>query len=145
MKRVSQIWPRFVSWQNLLIASSKARRRKRSRRCVLQFEFRREQELIALLHELKSHSWNPGPFTTHWISRPKYRLISAALYRDRVVHHAIMNLLEPILDPRLHPHSFACRRGKGTHAGFQALSAIVAEVPIYTANGCPQVLPLCRS
>ena len=43
-------------------------------------------------------------------------MISAAPYRDRVVHHALMNVLEPILERHFHPHSYACRRGKGTHA-----------------------------
>ncbi len=44
-------------------------------------------------------------------------MISAAPYRDHVVHHALMNVLEPLLDGRFYPHSYACRRGKGTHAG----------------------------
>ena len=51
----------------------------------------------------------PGPFRSHWITRPKARLISAAPYPDRVVHHALMNVLKPILERHFHPDSFACR------------------------------------
>ncbi|HRY71574.1 MAG TPA: reverse transcriptase domain-containing protein, partial [Phycisphaerae bacterium] len=66
-----------------------------------------------------------GAFTTHWIARPKPRLISAAPYRDRVVHHALMNVLEPILDRHMHPHSYACRREKGTHAAADRLQGLM--------------------
>jgi len=52
-------------------------------------------------------------------------LISAAPYRDRVVHHALMNVLEPILDRRFHPHSYACRKGKGTHAAADRLQNLM--------------------
>ena len=75
-----------------------------------------ESNLLALRRELADGTYRPGPFSTHWIARPKARLISAAPYRDRVVHHALMNVLEPILDRHFHPHSYACRKGKGTHA-----------------------------
>jgi hypothetical protein len=57
--------------------------------------------------------------------RPKPRLISAAPYRDRVVHHALMNVLEPILDRHFHPHSYACRKGKGTHAAADRLQRLM--------------------
>jgi hypothetical protein len=57
-----------------------------------------------------------GRFTTHWIDLPKRRLISAAPYCYRVVHHAVLNILEPILDRHFHPDSHACRRGKGMPA-----------------------------
>lgn len=63
--------------------------------------------------------------TSHWIDRPKRRLISAAPYRDRVVHHALMNVLEPILERRFHPHSYACRKGKGTHAAADRLQNLM--------------------
>jgi RNA-directed DNA polymerase len=52
-------------------------------------------------------------------------LISAAPYRDRVVHHALMNVLESILDRRFHPHSYACRKGKGTHAAADRLQKLM--------------------
>lgn len=76
---------------------------------------------MRLQRDLDCGTYQPGPFSTHRITCPKPRLISAAPYRDRVVHHAIMNVLEPILDRRFHRDSYACRQGKGTHAAADRL------------------------
>lgn len=108
MTTVNDLWSTFVDWSNFQCAALKARRRKRSRPCVRRFEFRREWELLQTLEQLENGNWQPGPFVSHWIDRPKRRLISAAPYRDRVVQHAIMIALEPILERFFHPHSFAC-------------------------------------
>jgi hypothetical protein len=125
MKRYGNLWPQVVSWPNLLRAARKARRGKRDRDVVQRFEFHQERELLRLQRDLLDGSYCPGPFTTHWISQPKPRLISAAPYRDRVVHHALMNVLEPILDRHFHPDSYACRKGKGTHAASRRLQQLM--------------------
>lgn len=127
MKRYGDLWDSFVSWENLVSAADKARRGKRARPVVRRFEFDRERHLLRLQRELAAGAWRPGPFTTHWIERPKRRLISAAAYRDRVVHHALMNVLEPILDRHFHPDSYACRKGKGTHAASRRLRTLLAR------------------
>ena len=116
MKRIGNLWDQFVSWPNVLLASKKAQRGKRKRPSVRRFAFNVELELLRIEQELRSGAYRPGAFETHWITQPKPRLISAAPYRDRVFHHALMNVLEPILDKRFCPFSFACRKGKGTHA-----------------------------
>jgi len=125
MKRYGGLWDGLVSWENLLLAARKARRGKRDRRCVQRFEFDIEKELLRLQQELQAETYCPGEFRTHWITRPKPRLISAAPYRDRVMHHALMNVLEPILDRHFNPHSYACRQGKGTHAAADRLQALM--------------------
>jgi RNA-directed DNA polymerase len=127
MKRYGDLWARFVGWDNLLVAAKKARRGKRDREVVQRFEFVREWHLLRLQRELQEGSYRSGPFTTHWIDRPKRRLISAAPYRDRVVHHALMNVLEPILDRHFHPDSYACRKGKGTHAAADRLQRLMRQ------------------
>ena len=119
------MWSQIACWTNLVEAARKARRGKADREVVRRFEFRREHELSRLLRELEGGEYRPGPYTTHWIHIPKPRLISAAPYRDRVVHHAILNVLEPILDRHFHPDSFACRKGKGTHAAARRLQALM--------------------
>jgi len=125
VKRYGGLWEQVVSWDNLLLAARKARRGKRDRAAVQRFEFDLERQLLSLHRELLDGVYRPGGFITHWISRPKARLISAAPYRDRVVHHMLMNVLEPILDRRFHPHSYACRRGKGTHAAADRLQMLM--------------------
>lgn len=125
MKRYGGLWNRLVQWENLLLAARKAQRGKRGRIVVQRFNFRQETELLRLQQELAGGTYHPGPFTTHWITQPKARLISAAPYRDRVAHHALMNVLEPILDRHFHPDSYACRRGKGTHAAVDRLQVLM--------------------
>lgn len=125
MKRYGNLWPSFVSWENLLLAARKARRGKRDRPVVRDFDFDLERNLLDLQRELDSGNYRPGKFSTHWITRPKPRLISAAPYRDRVVHHALMNVMEPILDRHFHDHSYACRKGKGTHAAADRLQCLM--------------------
>lgn len=125
MKRYGNLWDRIISWENLVLAARKAQRGKRDRDSVQRFNFRQENELLRLQRELQNHTYRPGKFSTHWLYRPKRRLISAAPYRDRVVHHALMNILEPILDGHFHRDSYACRKGKGTHAAADRLQRLM--------------------
>ena len=127
MKRYGNLWENLTSWENLVLAARKSQRGKRGRECVQRFNFGQEQELLVLQEELRTQSYQPGRFTTHWIYRPKARLISAAPYRDRVVHHALMNMLEPILDRHFHPDSYACRKGRGTHAAADRLQLLMGR------------------
>jgi RNA-directed DNA polymerase len=127
MKRYNGLWDQVVAWENLLLAAQKARRGKRRRGNVQEFEFHQEAELLRLKDELTRGTYRPGVFRSHWITQPKPRLISAAPYRDRVVHHALMNVLEPILDKHFHPFSYACRRGKGTHAAADRLQRLMGH------------------
>jgi len=113
----------LIAWENLVLAAKKARRGKRDRGAVRRFEFGLEPTLLRLARELEDGHYLPGAFTTHRITRPKTRLISAAPFRDRVVHHALMNVLEPIFERRFHPDSYACRKDKGTHAAARRLQS----------------------
>jgi len=115
-KRIKDLWPRIACFENLLIAHNKARGGKRGRPEVQAFEYDLERNILQLLRELQEGSYIPSPYRTFVIQEPKQRVISAAPYRDRVVHHALMNIVEPILDARMDTGSFACRKGKGTHA-----------------------------
>lgn len=112
---LKDIWNRFTSWPNLLRAYHKCRKRKRYKSGACEFDFQWESNLLLLQNELVSQSWIPGEYHNFWIKEPKRRKISAAPFRDRVVHHAIVNLLEPFWDPQFIYDSYACRRGKGTH------------------------------
>jgi retron-type reverse transcriptase len=116
MKRYGNLWERLISFEHLLRAAEAARRRKRLRPAVARFDFNLEAELWKLHEELAAHAYQPGPYRSFLIREPKERLISAAPYRDRVVHHALTSVLEPIFERTFIFDSYACRRGKGTHA-----------------------------
>ena len=98
-KRYSHLWPQIVSFQNLLSAFRKAAKGKRSKASVSTFEYNLEDNLLTLQRELREDHYRPGPYTNFTIHEPKRRLISAAPFRDRVVHHALVNIIEPIPSP----------------------------------------------
>ena len=81
--------PEICSFKNLVSAEKRARRGKRCRPEVFQFQLRLEENLCGLQHELETLSWVPGPYRDFSALEAKRRLISAAPYRDRVVHHAL--------------------------------------------------------
>lgn len=114
-KTYRNLWPQVVSWENLLRAYRKCRRRKRYRQPATEFEFAWEENLLNLQRDLMSGEYEHGPYHHFHISDPKPRMISAAPFRDRVVHHAVVAVLEPIFERRFIHDSYACRVGKGTH------------------------------
>jgi retron-type reverse transcriptase len=116
MKRTGYLWDRLIGFPNLLRAAEKARRGKRFRTPVAAFHLELEPQLWRLHEELAAKTYRPGPYRTFTLYEPKQRLISAAPYRDRVVHHALTNVLEPLFERGFSPDSYACRKGKGTHA-----------------------------
>lgn len=110
------LWPRLVAFDNLLHACKEAARGKRFRPDVAEFAFDLEANLCRLGRELRDGSYSPGDYRHFTLyDRGKPRLISAAPFRDRVVHHALCNLLEPIFEPTFIHDSYACRKGKGIH------------------------------
>ncbi len=105
-----------MGFRNLLRAARNAARGKRHSANVVRFGFDLENQLVRLQDELVSQTYQPGAYRTFEIFEPKRRLISAAPFRDRVVHHALCNVLEPIFERTFVYDSYACRKGKGTHA-----------------------------
>ena len=112
---MSELHEKFYSFMNLHEAYYKARKGKRSKASVAGFEYNQEEELIKLQEELSAKQWRPGSYTNFYIHEPKKRLISAAPFRDRVVHHALCNILEPDWERRFIYDTYANRKYKGTH------------------------------
>lgn len=115
MKRYGELWPKILEFKNLMLAARQAQKGKRFRDNVLVFNYFLETELIKLQTELSSKSYCPGPYRTFHIVEPKKRMISAAPYRDRVVHHALCNIIAPIFERTFIADSYANRVGFGTH------------------------------
>jgi len=109
------MFDRIYSWDNLLLAYGRASKGKRSQPNVAAFEHRLEDNLLRLQQELRDKSYRPGPYTSFYIHDPKRRLISAAPFRDRVVHHTLCNVIEPPFERSFIADSYANRVGKGTH------------------------------
>jgi retron-type reverse transcriptase len=115
MKRYGNLWAQIIDFENLWKAAHQAQRGKRFRPNVLKFNYNLERELLQLQQELQTQTYRSGEYRTFRIFEPKPRLISAAPYRDRVVHHALCNIIIPIFERTFIPHSYANRLGYGTH------------------------------
>ena len=115
MKRHSKLYEKIAAFPNLLEAVRKALRGKKHKTGAARFHFHLEKELIILQKELVAETYRPGDYRSFEIYEPKKRIICAALFRDRVVHHAICNIIEPILDRTFIYDTYACRRDKGVH------------------------------
>jgi hypothetical protein len=111
-----------------LIRSARAAARGKKRRAdAARFLMEMEPECFRLAAELADGSWQPGPYHTFTIREPKPRLISAAPFHDRVVHHALVSVLEPHFERRFVAHSYACRVGKGTHKALERAAVLTRK------------------
>lgn len=115
MKTVSNLFGKVTDWDNFLLAADRAAEGRRFDKNVAAFNFRKESGILRLQRELQSKTYTPGPYTTFYVYDPKQRLISAAPFRDRVVHHALCNVIEPVFEQTFIHDSYANRVGKGTH------------------------------
>ncbi len=104
-----------MTWDNLLLAYAKASRGKRGRSSAARFEYQLSDHLLHLQQELATNRYQPSAYTSFIIHEPKRRLISAAPFRDRIVHHALCNIIESEFERRFIADSYANRIGKGSH------------------------------
>jgi retron-type reverse transcriptase len=123
MKRLGILWERMISFESLVAAAQAAARGKRYRPGAARFFFHLEPELLRLQRELTTKSYQPGRYRVFTVYEGKKRQISAAPFRDRFVHHALTRVLEPIFERSFCFDSYACRKGKGTHAAVDRCQA----------------------
>ena len=105
---MSEIYNRICSFENLHHAFVQTRRGKRSQESMARFERRLEKELFQIQEELLSKAYRPGPYHSFYRIEDKRRLISAAPFCNRVVHHALCQVIEPIWESRFIHHSYVC-------------------------------------
>lgn len=122
------LYPKLCSYENLLLAFKKARKRKSLKPYVIEFEANLEDNLKQLQKELVTETYKPAPLKSFVISEPKTRKISKSHFRDRVVHHAICNLIEPIFENIFIHDSFANRKGKGVHSALKRFDKFKRKV-----------------
>jgi RNA-directed DNA polymerase len=115
MRRQCGLFEQIVRFDNLLRATRRAARGKRDRPSVARFELDLENELLDVQEALVAGRYRRGGFFTFEVRDPKRRAICAAPFRDRVVHHALCDVLEPAFERRMIFHTYACRPKKGTH------------------------------
>lgn len=166
MKTWKHLFEQITTLENLYSAAAKARKRKTRKQYVEDFGLRRERELRRLKDEMESGRYRPSAYRQFYVHDPRKRLISAAPFADRVVHHALCNVLEPILQRRFVADSFSCQKGKGTEAArercrnftnryryvlkcdirkfFQSIDQQILLGKLSRLIRCPQTIDLCE-
>jgi len=114
-KTYKNLYPQITDFENIYCSWRKARRSKRYKPAATAFEQKLDAELIQVHQELETQTWQAGGYRSFTVHEPKRRKISAAPFRDRVVHHALIRTIEPIYERKFIFDSYANRVGKGTH------------------------------
>jgi retron-type reverse transcriptase len=122
-----RMYDRVYQFNNLYDAYLKARNQKRYRGEVLKFSYNLEENLINLQNELIWKTYRIGEYRSRVIYEPKRRKIVALPFRDRIVQHALNNVIEPIFEKRMIFDSYACRTGKGTHMAARRISYFLGK------------------
>ncbi len=113
------LFGKIANFNALLIAARKAVNGKRKKPGASSFFANLERELLRLERQLREGSYRPGRYVEILVRDPKERLVSAAPFRDRVVHHALCAVIYPIFEAGFIGNTFANRTGKGTHAAIK--------------------------
>ncbi len=113
MKTYNKIYSQIISLENLALAWRKARKHKTKKFYVMEFEANLQENLLKLHEELKNQTYRPEPLVNFIVKDPKTRKISKSAFRDRVVHHALIRIIEPIFEKLFIYDSCANRKGKG--------------------------------
>ena len=118
MRRHGQLWQRIITEENIALAYRKARKGKSKLRGVINFA-KDEPRNLARVHScLINKTFRTAAYTTHTIFEPKKRIIYALPFApDRIVQHALMNILEPLWMKLFISDTYACIVGRGIHRG----------------------------
>ncbi len=125
MKIYKNLFEKITSLENLFGAWDEFKKGKCHKKDVQEFEFHLEQNIFKLHRDLLAKKYSHLPYTGFFIRDPKARHIHKAAVRDRVLHHALFQILNPLFDKTFIPTSFSCRINKGTHKGILALEKMI--------------------
>jgi len=121
MKRKGNLYGDICSVDNLMLAERKAGKGKRKKREVRLYRANLEENIAELHEMLVSKTYRTSPYHVFKIYEPKERDISKLPYRDRIVHHAIMNYLEDVFVPMFTADVYNCVKGRGVHKAVRAI------------------------
>ncbi len=136
MKTYDNLWNELCSCENLERAYKKARKHKTTKSYVIEFEKNLKENLLLLRSELLLKCYRPKELETFIIRDPKTRKISRADFRDRVIHHALCNIIEPIFEKIFIYDSYANRIGKGTMKVMQRFDYFKRKVSKNNTRNC---------
>ncbi len=136
MKIYRDIFNEIISPENLFSAWDAFRDDKRNKRDVMEFEWNLEEHIFELHRELANGTYRHGLYEGFYITDPKQRHIHKASVRDRILHHAVFSVLNPIFEPMFIATSFSCRVGYGAHKGVDSLEGMTRRVSKNNTRPC---------
>ena len=122
------MFEKIVEFDNLYFAAKEAEKGKRYKSPVMKYMENVEENIINAQNHLIWGSYTPSNHRRFAVYEPKLRIISAPPFSDRVVHHAIHRVIEPVINKRFIYDSYACRKGKGTHAAADRAQSFIRIV-----------------
>ncbi|MFH1710951.1 MAG: reverse transcriptase domain-containing protein [Nanoarchaeota archaeon] len=128
MKTYNYLYEKICSVSNLILAFKKARKGKTKKFYVIEFQKNFNENILKLHEELKNHTYKPEPLKIFILRDPKTRKISKSAFRDRIVHHAICKVIEPIFEKVFIYDSCANRIGKGNLFGLRRFDLFKRKV-----------------
>lgn len=129
MKRYNNLFDKIITIENLELAEKKARKNKGNRKEVIEFLANKDKLLLQLQKKLITEEYITSEYSTFIIREPKERLIfKLPFYPDRIVHHAIMNILEPIWVSILIKNTYSCIKGRGIHAAVKDIKRDLKDI-----------------
>ncbi|MBP8019140.1 MAG: hypothetical protein KAY82_03805 [Hylemonella sp.] len=140
-KQFDNLFEQICCFDNLWLAFKRAAKGKRSQEEVADFECDADLRLLGIQLALHTGTWRPGPYRSFEISDPKRRVVSAAPFADRVVHHALVQVIEPLFERTFIGDSYANRVGKGTHAALDRAQSWVRAYPYVLQCDVKQFFP----
>jgi len=126
-KKYKRLFEQIISEDNFYSAFLKTRKGKRKSMSYLDFKEYGQLNLEMLRQEVAAGEYIRAEFREFYVYDPKTRLISGLPFRDRIVQHAINNIIEPIHEKTFLPYTFACRPGKGSHAGVKHVQSVLRK------------------
>lgn len=125
MKAFNNLFNQVCSFDNIHLAYLKARKNKRYKKDILSFGYYLEYNLTEIRYSLENETYKHGIYKEFIVKDSKKRLIKAPTFKDRVVHHSLCNIIEPIFEKTFILDSYACRRGKGVHKAVKKLKSFL--------------------
>ena len=131
MKRIGNLFDSIVEYDNLRLATARALRGKRNRPDARQFVASLDTNLSEMRQQLLSGPTLLGTYRQFVIHDPKRRVITAPCFRERVLHHALMNVCEPVFERWLIDDTFACRCNRGREAAVTRAARFARRYPFF--------------
>ena len=126
----------MVNLENLFLAWDEFKKGKRSRPDVEHFEFNLETNIFKIYNELIQQTYKHSPYAGFFINDPKRRHIHKATVRDRIVHHAVFSILNPIFEKSFIATSYSCRIRKGSHKGVDMVAKMIRKISRNNSRPC---------